>query len=59
MLKLPFLNFFQYFLDFSGFPDFSPKIGILVQLLPKIPDPETQLTSLNVLIWVLLLCIYH
>ena len=35
---------------FPGFHDFSPKKAILGQLWPKIPDPETQFTSPNVLI---------
>ena len=56
-LKLPLL--LQKFSIFPDFPIFPPKMAILSQLLPQSPDRETKLRPLDVLISILLPCIYH
>ena len=49
----------SFFIFSWKFPNFSLKVIILGQLLPKIPDRDTSTITPNVLISKLLLYIYH
>ena len=54
-----FSKLFPKFSDFSQFPKFSPKMALQGQLWPKFSDQETKLIPSDLLILLLLPCIYH